>query len=106
MTATVSSAPTTDCCLWCGRSYEARKDGGKRQRFCSPAHRRAFYHAAGLWMAAAIETGLVSRALLRKGLASNAALLLGSVGAPGPGGCRGGGGQRQPAGAGARRGPG
>ena len=74
----------TDCCLWCSRSYEARKDGGKRQRFCSPAHRRAFHHAPGLWMVSAIETGVMSRSLLREGLASNAALVPGSLGAAAP----------------------
>ena len=69
-------ADVTDIrCLWCGQPYERRKDGGKRQRFCSPAHRRAFHHAAARWMAAAIETGAMSRALLREGLASNAALV-------------------------------
>ncbi len=28
-------------CLWCGRSFEARTDGGRAQRFCRPACRRA-----------------------------------------------------------------
>lgn len=76
--------PMAGSCLWCGRQFEPRKDGGKRQRFCCSDHRRAFHRAAARWMADAIETGLVSRAVLREGLSGNAALLPDSLGAPRP----------------------
>lgn len=69
-------------CLWCERPFEPRRDGGKRQRFCSADHRRDFHHAAGLWVASAIETGVMSRVLLREGLTSNAALVLSGPEAP------------------------
>jgi hypothetical protein len=33
-------------CLWCGETFQARRNGGKPQRFCSGPHRLAFHAAA------------------------------------------------------------
>jgi len=38
-------------CLWCGRAFTPRATGGKAQRFCRPACRRAFDAAGRRWVA-------------------------------------------------------
>src|SRR4030088_336444 len=47
-------------CVWCGRAFTLRTTGGSAQRFCSTAHRKAFWTAARRWTMRAIETGLLS----------------------------------------------
>jgi hypothetical protein len=47
-------------CIWCGRPFTPRRTGGSAQRFCSTAHRQAFWIAARRWTMLAIETGLLS----------------------------------------------
>ena len=39
------STDAAGACLWCDRPYAPRR-GGKRQRFCLPQHRTAYYSAA------------------------------------------------------------
>src|SRR5262249_45247037 len=64
-------------CLWCGRRFEPRGDGGKEQRFCSPACRRALDAAGRRFVAEAIACGLLSLDQIRKGVAATRALLPG-----------------------------
>jgi hypothetical protein len=52
-------------CLWCGEPFEPR-EGGKPQRFCRPAHRRAFDHACGAWVRHAIAAGLLTGTTIRE----------------------------------------
>ena len=42
-------------CLWCGKHFRPRRDGGKAQRFCSAACRGAFYAACRTWAARATD---------------------------------------------------
>jgi hypothetical protein len=42
-------------CLWCGRAFQSRATGGSAQKFCSTAHRQAFWIAARRWTMRAIE---------------------------------------------------
>jgi hypothetical protein len=64
MTAT---PPDDHVCLWCGREFTARCDGGKAQRFCRPACRRAFHAAARTWALDAIASGRLTVAEIRNG---------------------------------------
>src|SRR5690348_14138768 len=53
--------PTSEaCCLWCDRTFTARKTGGSMQKFCSTAHRQQFWIAARRWTMRAIDAGLLS----------------------------------------------
>lgn len=61
-------------CLWCSASFAPRESGGKAQKFCRPAHRRAFDRAAREYVVRAIETGRLSHAELQGMACSNAAL--------------------------------
>lgn len=63
----------TALCLLCGDSFEPR-EGGKPQRFCCPAHRRAFFKAAHAYVAWAVESGHLSRTEVRRLASRNAAL--------------------------------
>lgn len=47
-------------CLWCPTEYEPRRDGGKAQRFCSPACRRAFDQAAREYVREAVKAGTLT----------------------------------------------
>jgi hypothetical protein len=72
------SAPPPDACLWCGEAFQARTNGGTTQRFCKTAHRRAFDHAARVWVRRAIERGILTVAQLR-GVARTARALPGDA---------------------------
>jgi hypothetical protein len=65
---------TAGACPWCGSDFEPRRDGGKAQRFCREACRRAFDAAGRRWVAGAIAAGTVTIADLRDGSAATRAL--------------------------------
>jgi hypothetical protein len=65
---------TAGACPWCGSNFEPRRDGGKVQRFCRPACRRAFDAAARRWVADALAAGTVTIADVRDGSATTRAL--------------------------------
>jgi hypothetical protein len=62
-------------CVWCGRAFAPRRDGGKRQVFCRPVCRRAFDAAGRRWVADAIASGMLTVDGLRNGPATTRALL-------------------------------
>ena len=64
-------------CLWCGKGFTPRRDGGKRQVFCGPTCRRAFDAAGRRWVAEAIAAGMLTVDALRNGAATTRALLPG-----------------------------
>jgi len=66
----------SDRCHWCGQPYQPSRRGSP-QRFCSPAHRRAYDQAARDWVRQAIATGLLSVADLQN--AHGKARALGTV---------------------------
>ena len=39
-------SPSTQRCLWCGRTFTPRRSGGSAQRFCAPKHRLQYWAAA------------------------------------------------------------
>ena len=47
-------------CVWCGQPFKPRRTGGSPQRFCLPAHRRAFDMAARRYVDRLIAAGRVS----------------------------------------------
>ena len=51
-------------CLWCQHQFQLRR-GGSRKRFCSAAHRSAFWSAARRWTDHAIAAGVLSLDQLR-----------------------------------------
>ena len=53
-------------CLWCGKHFRPRRDGGKAQRFCSPSCRGSFYSACRAWAAQAVFDGVLSLDTIRK----------------------------------------
>ena len=59
-------------CLWCGQPFEPRRTGGKPQQFCSTPCRRAFDHACGAWVRAAIGFGLLRATTIREWHEDNA----------------------------------
>jgi len=65
---------TAGACRWCGSNFEPRRDGGKAQRFCREACRRAFDAAGRRWVAEALAAGTVTIADLRGGSAATRAL--------------------------------
>jgi hypothetical protein len=69
--------PDACACLWCGSPFVPRR-GGKPQRFCRPACRRAFDAAGRKYVAEAIADGTLTMAALRKRQAATRALLLAS----------------------------
>jgi hypothetical protein len=73
------SKPNGEVCLWCGKGFTPRHDGGKRQVFCRPVCRRAFDAAGRRWVAEAIATGTLSLDALRDGPAATRALLPGAI---------------------------
>jgi hypothetical protein len=50
---------TTRTCPWCGRLFTVCRSGGAQKRFCSSAHRHAFWTAARRYVAKEIETGRI-----------------------------------------------
>jgi hypothetical protein len=75
------SEPNGEVCLWCGKGFTPRRDGGRRQVFCRPVCRRGFDAAGRRWVADAIVTGTLSLDALRNGSAATRALLPGAVSA-------------------------
>src|SRR5262249_29384117 len=47
-------------CLWCGHQFTPRCSGGKPQRYCLPACRRAFETAARVYVGRLITAGQLS----------------------------------------------
>jgi hypothetical protein len=68
----------TCICLWCSQPFEPRRSGGKPQRFCVPAHRRAFETASRRYLGRLIAAGDLSVAALSAAPATRA-LLPGAV---------------------------
>jgi hypothetical protein len=66
-------------CLWCGKGFAPRRDGGKRQLFCRPACRRSFDRAGRRWVAEAIATGVLTVDALTTGPAATRALVLAAI---------------------------
>jgi hypothetical protein len=56
-----------DTCVWCGRAFTPRCDGGKPQRFCSIRCRRALDAAGRRYIADALASGALTIADLRRG---------------------------------------
>jgi hypothetical protein len=56
------------CCLWCGRSFPARR-GGSPKRFCSAAHRVEFWSALRRWGERAVAAGALTVDQIRNGVA-------------------------------------
>src|SRR5207248_10934491 len=54
-------------CVWCGKPFKARQNGGSRQTFCHPSHRVAFHSAARRWAERAITAGALTIAELQNG---------------------------------------
>jgi hypothetical protein len=69
----------TGACLWCGETFKQRTDGGKAQRFCRPACRRAFETASRRFVAEAIAGGALTVDALRNGAPATRALLPGTI---------------------------
>jgi hypothetical protein len=76
-------AEPSDRCLWCGSRFERRNDGGRAQRFCRPACRRALDAAGRRWIAGALASGALTSDMLRNGSPAIRALVPG-VEAPVP----------------------
>lgn len=62
------------CCSWCNRPFQARRSGGRPQRFCRAACRRAFHAAARSWALDAIASGRVTLAELKNAFAATRTL--------------------------------
>jgi hypothetical protein len=56
-------------CLWCGKPFTRRRNGGSRQSFCGPPHRIAFHTAARRWAERAVASGALTVAELQSGSA-------------------------------------
>jgi hypothetical protein len=54
-------------CFWCGKGFEPRHDGGKKQRFCCSGCRRAFDAAGRRFVAEAIAARMLTVDALRRG---------------------------------------
>jgi len=65
-------------CLWCGSRFKRRNDGGKAQRFCRPACRRALDAAGRRWIAGALASGALRVHDVRNGYPTTRALLPGA----------------------------
>lgn len=74
--------PSDGACLWCGRGFTPRVDGGKRQVFCREACRRAFDAAGRQWVAEAIAGGMLTVDALRNGAAATRALPSAAISPP------------------------
>jgi hypothetical protein len=73
------SEPNGEVCLWCGKGFASRRDGGKRQVFCRPACRRGIDAAGRRWVSEAIATGTLTVEALRNGAATTRALPPGAI---------------------------
>jgi hypothetical protein len=61
-------------CPWCDRPFRARQTGGRMQRFCRPACRRAFHAVVRTWALDAIADGTLSIEEIRSGASAARAL--------------------------------
>ena len=61
-------------CRWCGRAFTPRATGGKAQRVCRPACRRAFDAAGRRWVAWALAAGILTIPDLRNAPGTTCAL--------------------------------
>ena len=61
-------SPSNPRCLWCGRPFRVRR-GGSPQRFCSAAHRMAFWSALRRWAERAVAAGMLTVADINNGAA-------------------------------------
>ena len=58
------SSTAACACLWCGRPFTLRTDGGRRRRFCLPLHRTAYYSAARRFVDQLVQQGRLSATVL------------------------------------------
>jgi hypothetical protein len=75
----VNTHPNGLVCLWCGRAFTPRRDGGKRQVFCDPVCRRDLDASGRRWVAQAIATGVLTVQELKNGPTPTRALLSAAV---------------------------
>jgi hypothetical protein len=75
----MTTRPNGHVCLWCGKGFTPRCDGGKRQVFCRPTCRRAFDAAGRRWVSEAIASGMLSVDALRNGPGATRALFAGVI---------------------------
>jgi hypothetical protein len=75
----MTTQPNGHVCLWCGKGFTPRCDGGKRQVFCRPTCRRAFDAAGRRWVSEAIASGMLSVDALRNGPGATRALFAGVI---------------------------
>jgi hypothetical protein len=61
-------------CLWCGHAFTPRASGGKRQRFCRPACRRAIDAAGRRYVEVAVADGALTIPDLRNASRATRAL--------------------------------
>jgi hypothetical protein len=61
-------------CPWCDRQFQTRQTGGRLQRFCLPACRRAFHAAARNWALDAVADCTLTIAEIRSGAPATRAL--------------------------------
>jgi hypothetical protein len=73
----VTTQPSDQACLWCGRPFQARR-GGSPKRFCSAAHRIAFWSALRGWAERAVAAGFLTIDHIRSGDPAACTLLSGA----------------------------
>jgi hypothetical protein len=66
----LTNVPAKAHCLWCDRVFTLRVTGGSAQKFCTRAHRQAFWIAARRWTLLALDAGLLSVECLKAAQAS------------------------------------
>ena len=71
-------SPSNPRCLWCGRPFRVRR-GGSPQRFCSAAHRMAFWSALRRWAERAVAAGMLTVADINNGATAACTLLPGGI---------------------------
>ncbi len=76
------TAVSLNRCVWCGHAFLPRRRGGKRQRFCQPAHRRAFESAARQYVGRLIAAEELPVAVLHAPPATRALLSVAVLGVP------------------------
>ena len=65
-------------CMWCKRPFTARR-GGSPKRFCSPAHRIAFWSALRRWGERAVAAGILTVDDIRSGDPAACTLLVEAI---------------------------
>jgi hypothetical protein len=71
--------PPGRACMWCGKGFALRINGGKPRVFSRPACRRAFDAAGRRWVAEAIACGTLTLDALRNSPPAKRALLPGAI---------------------------